>query len=89
MQALKVFQKTCGRGGLRSLSSQRVNTKIDLDSAGKVVTKLTLAPGEKAVLCRCWQSAKFPYCDGAHAAHNMATGDNLGPAIVSTLPAAE
>jgi len=59
-----------------------------MDNADKVVTQLKLAPGERAVLCRCWKSAKFPYCDGAHAAHNKATGDNLGPAIIAAPKAA-
>ena len=34
---------------------------------------------DKVAFCRCWQSKKFPYCDGSHNAHNKATGDNLGP----------
>jgi CDGSH-type Zn-finger protein len=37
----------------------------------------------QAVICRCWKSGTFPMCDGAHMKHNEATGDNLGPAIVS------
>jgi CDGSH-type Zn-finger protein len=47
-----------------------------------------LKNGEKAVYCRCWESGKFPLCDGAHMAHNKQTGDNLGPLIV-TVPKAE
>ena len=82
--------------GYRMLSSQlhaeasasneacegRFNKKIDLDSE-KVVNTIELASGGKAVLCRCWKSAKFPLCDGAHAQHNKETGDNLGPVIVT------
>lgn len=34
------------------------------------------------VLCRCWESKKFPLCDGAHRAHNERNQDNIGPAIV-------
>jgi hypothetical protein len=30
------------------------------------------------------QSGTFPLCDGAHMKHNEATGDNVGPLIVST-----
>nr|BAN20595.1 conserved hypothetical protein [Riptortus pedestris] len=38
--------------------------------------------GEKTSYCRCWRSAKFPYCDGAHGKHNRETGDNVGPIVV-------
>lgn len=37
----------------------------------------------KAVMCRCWKSGTFPYCDGKHVEHNKETGDNVGPLIVS------
>lgn len=60
----------------------RFNTKVDLAS-DKVVNTINLKPGEKFVACRCWQSAKFPACDGAHSAHNKRTGDNLGPVIIT------
>ena len=39
--------------------------------------------GEKLVLCRCWLSKTFPLCDGAHGNHNRATGDTVGPVIVT------
>ncbi len=38
---------------------------------------------EKAAFCRCWKSKNFPYCDGAHTAHNQETGDNVGPVVLS------
>mmetsp|Transcript_16738 Transcript_16738/g.28383 ORF Transcript_16738/g.28383 Transcript_16738/m.28383 type:complete len:112 (-) Transcript_16738:122-457(-) len=66
---------------LRAESEQRFNKLIDLESE-KVVNNLTLAPGEKAVVCRCWKSSKFPLCDGSHVKYNKETGDNLGPAII-------
>jgi len=60
----------------------RINTLIDL-STEKVVNQISISSGEKCVLCRCWKSAKFPLCDGAHVKHNRATGDNVGPVIVT------
>jgi CDGSH-type Zn-finger protein len=63
-------------------STGRFNKAIDMDSA-KVVHSITLNPGEKCVVCRCWQSAKFPLCDGTHAKHNKLTGDNLGPVVIT------
>jgi CDGSH-type Zn-finger protein len=33
-------------------------------------------------VCRCFLSATFPYCDGAHVQHNEKTGDNAAPLVV-------
>ena len=61
----------------------RINRKIELENA-KVVSTISLKSGEKAVLCRCWLSEKFPYCDGCHVKHNKETGDNVAPVIVTS-----
>jgi len=35
---------------------------------------------KKIVICRCWQSKKFPYCDGTHK-QLAAAGDSVGPYV--------
>ncbi|KAG7518935.1 CDGSH iron-sulfur domain-containing protein 1 [Solea senegalensis] len=66
----------------RSCKKGQVNTTVSKDSP-KVVHSFDMEDiGTKAVYCRCWKSKKFPYCDGAHAKHNDATGDNVGPLII-------
>lgn len=59
-----------------------INTKVKKDEPKVVDTFDVEDLGNKSVFCRCWKSKKFPYCDGAHAAHNKECGDNIGPLIV-------
>lgn len=59
----------------------KINLKIDLDSP-KVATMDEIEKGKK-IYCRCWMSGTFPLCDASHVKHNAATGDNVGPLIVT------
>lgn len=59
-----------------------INQRIRKDEPKIVDTVDVEDLGNKSVFCRCWKSKKFPYCDGAHAAHNKECGDNVGPLIV-------
>jgi CDGSH-type Zn-finger protein len=69
--------------------SSRVNNEIKLDCP-KIVDNIKCCEIEdmaqckdgKLVMCRCWKSKTFPYCDGAHNKHNQETGDNVGPLII-------
>lgn len=54
-----------------------INTRERPDRHNETVT-----PGQTIALCRCWQSDKFPYCDGTHRKINRDTGDSVGPAVV-------
>lgn len=66
-----------------SASDAVINKDIEKDSA-KVVTMCSSKEiNGKGVFCRCWKSGTFPLCDGAHMKHNKATGDNVGPLIIS------
>jgi len=68
---------------LETDESKRVNSSYKLDSKKVAETFHVDDLGDKTVFCRCWKSAKFPLCDGAHGKHNKACGDNLGPVIVT------
>ncbi|CEM37796.1 unnamed protein product [Vitrella brassicaformis CCMP3155] len=64
----------------------KINLSVDPESP-KVVHQEKIPTGKKKVYCRCWLSGTFPVCDGTHAKHNEATGDNVGPLIVSAVMA--
>jgi len=81
------FQKRTDLYGVVNKSkkdfSQRMNKtyKLDLNKVAETVDIESL--GAKTAYCRCWQSKKMPFCDGSHAKHNKACGDNLGPVIIT------
>jgi CDGSH-type Zn-finger protein len=54
-----------------------INTKAQPDRHNEMVPE-----GKTVAFCRCWQSGKFPYCDGTHRTVNAETGDSVGPVIV-------
>eukprot|EP00475_Leptophrys_vorax_P041445 TRINITY_DN78179_c0_g1_i1.p2 TRINITY_DN78179_c0_g1~~TRINITY_DN78179_c0_g1_i1.p2 ORF type:complete len:104 (-),score=14.42 TRINITY_DN78179_c0_g1_i1:213-524(-) len=60
-----------------------INPSIQKD-VEKVVDFVELKEVDKPVTayCRCWRAEKFPLCDGTHAKHNKATGDNVGPLVL-------
>jgi CDGSH-type Zn-finger protein len=45
---------------------------------GHIRHMVKIQPDEKVMLCRCYKSATFPFCDIAHAKCE----DALGPVIV-------
>ncbi len=49
--------------------------------------KEELPVGKTIAICRCWQSGKFPYCDGTHRQVNAEQGDQVGPAIITAVAA--
>jgi CDGSH-type Zn-finger protein len=75
-------KKSAAVGGSGGGGAGQINPGIKKDTP-KVVDNIDVEDlGNKAVFCRCWRSKKFPYCDGSHAKHNEATGDNVGPLII-------
>ncbi|XP_072369090.1 CDGSH iron-sulfur domain-containing protein 1 [Scyliorhinus torazame] len=74
----RIIRSKIGKNG-------RVNKVIKKDVA-QVVDSFDIEDlGDKTAFCRCWRSDKFPYCDGAHVKHNLETGDNVGPLILTKL----
>ncbi|XP_059056762.1 CDGSH iron-sulfur domain-containing protein 2 homolog [Achroia grisella] len=66
----------------KSREAGQINPSIRKD-INKVVDFIDIEDiTEKAVLCRCWRSKNWPYCDGAHGLLNKITGDNTGPVVV-------
>uniref|UniRef100_A0A0G4FDE8 Iron-binding zinc finger CDGSH type domain-containing protein n=1 Tax=Chromera velia CCMP2878 TaxID=1169474 RepID=A0A0G4FDE8_9ALVE len=49
------------------------------------VVELLPTARKRIPFCRCWQSKKFPYCDGAHRELEK-VGDPVGPFVLTLLP---
>ncbi|KAJ1290842.1 hypothetical protein BS78_02G273600 [Paspalum vaginatum] len=62
-------------GGINPAIRKEEDKVVDTVLTGELAKPLT-------AYCRCWRSGTFPLCDGAHAKHNKATGDNVGPLLV-------
>ncbi|TXG70783.1 hypothetical protein EZV62_005718 [Acer yangbiense] len=68
---------------VRAEAGQGINRDIR-KTEQKVVDTVVVTELSKPLTayCRCWRSGTFPLCDGAHAKHNKATGDNVGPLLL-------
>jgi CDGSH-type Zn-finger protein len=62
---------------------------LNADNAFAMKASYDITTGKKAAVCRCWKSKKHPLCDGSHNAFNKETGSNIGPLVVSAVPAEE
>ncbi len=53
---------------------------ITKKQSGQIRTTITMRRGEAIALCRCWQSDKFPLCNGYH----KQIEDDKGPVVILT-----
>ena len=67
----------------RMQEASAVSTPINGDKKHEMKEMYSIDAGKKAPICRCWQSKKFPLCDGSHNKFNKETGSHVGPLVVS------
>lgn len=60
---------------------QRIGVKVQKLNL-KHPAKEELKINKRTAICRCWQSKKFPICDGSHNEFNEQNQQKLGPLIV-------
>lgn len=56
-----------------------------IDACRGVCVQKVISEKGAVSLCRCFKSATFPLCNGAHVSHNKETGDNAGPLVLKKL----
>ena len=49
-----------------------------VEKEGHIRHLFKIQPGEKVMLCRCYKSSTFPFCDATH----RHTPDHFGPVII-------
>jgi len=86
---LLIYADTTGKRGsakINTLEIQKEKEKVVDTIAGGPCTPeiegLAQFKDGKLVMCRCWRSSSFPYCDGSHNKHNKENNDNVGPLII-------
>lgn len=67
----------------------KINPSIRKDERKVADTFIAEELGDRISLCRCWRSATFPYCDGAHKYYNREFNDNTGPVVIKRKDAPE
>lgn len=69
--------------GPRMQETSTTSAAVNGDKKHEMKEMYSIDGGKKAPICRCWQSNKFPLCDGSHNKYNKETGSHVGPLVVS------
>ncbi len=52
-----------------------------VEKGGHIRHVIKAEPGEQFMLCRCYQSKEFPFCDGSH----RQIDSTVGPAVIEVV----